>query len=58
MSRQSHAEDSGEGKGSAGAERELKFIADRRTLRAALAAPLLGGEAGAPPWRKLRTVYF
>ncbi len=34
--------------GSAGAERELKFIADRRTLKAALAAPLLGGEAGPP----------
>ncbi len=46
-----------QGKG-ASAERELKFIADRGTLKAALAAPLLGGQAGPPPWRKLRTVYF
>ena len=43
---------------SAGPERELKFIADRRTLKAALAAPLLGGEAGPPRWKKLKTVYF
>ena len=43
----------------AGAERELKFLVDRKTLKAALTAPLLGGDAGGPPaWRKLRTVYF
>ena len=46
------------GAGTAGAERELKFIADRRTLKDALAAPFLGGGAGAPAWRDLRTVYF
>jgi inorganic triphosphatase YgiF len=42
----------------AGAERELKFIANRKTLKAALASPLLGGDMGPPGWRKLRTVYF
>lgn len=42
----------------AGAEIELKFIADRRILKAAMAAPLLGGNTSAPGWRKLRTVYF
>ncbi len=41
-----------------GVERELKFIADRRTLEAAMAAPLLGGLMGPPDWRKLRTIYF
>ncbi len=42
----------------AGAERELKFVADRRTLKAALALPLLGGAAEAPEWRRLKSVYF
>ena len=41
-----------------GAERELKFLADRSTLKAAMATPLLGGDRGPPAWRKLRTVYF
>ena len=48
------------GGGAAGSERELKFIADPQTLKDALAAPLLGGGAGAgaPAWRELRTLYF
>ena len=46
------------GAAEAGAERELKFIADRKTLKAAMAAPPLGGDMGPPVWRKLRTVYF
>ena len=33
----------------AGAERELKFVADPKTFRAALALPLLGGGADRPP---------
>jgi inorganic triphosphatase YgiF len=58
MTRKTHAQDSGKRPASAGVERELKFIANRKTLKAALAAPLLGGDAGPPKWRKLRTVYF
>lgn len=42
----------------AGVERELKFLADRKVLKAAEASPILGGEAGALTWRRLRTVYF
>jgi hypothetical protein len=41
-----------------GAERELKFVADRKTLKAALALPLLGGVAEAPKWLRLKSVYF
>ena len=58
MTRKTQAQDRGERLASAGVERELKFIVDRRTLKAALAAPLLGGDARPPKWRKLRTVYF
>ena len=49
--------DSQQGEAGAGAERELKFVADRKVLKAALAAPLLGGEAASLK-RNLRTVYF
>jgi inorganic triphosphatase YgiF len=42
----------------AGVERELKFLVDRKTLKEAVAAPVLGGESGPVSWRKLRTVYF
>ncbi len=42
----------------AGAERELKFVADPKTFRAALALPLLGGGADPPAWRRLRSTYF
>ena len=42
----------------AGAERELKFLADRKTFRAAVALPLLGGAGEAPKWRRLKSVYF
>src|SRR5271165_4597612 len=58
MTRETHSQCGGEGGAEAGAERELKFVADRKTLRAALASPPLGGEAGPPAWRKLKTVYF
>ncbi len=39
-------------------ERELKFLVEPETLRAALSAPLLRGRDGADAWRTLRTVYF
>ncbi len=42
----------------AGAERELKFVADRKIFKAALALPLLGGAAAPPEWRRLKSVYF
>ncbi len=42
----------------AGAERELKFLADRKTFRAAVALPLLGGAGEVPEWRRLKSVYF
>ncbi len=32
----------------AGVEEELKFVADRKTFKAALSIPLLGGSAEAP----------
>ena len=58
MTRESDAREGLARVGEAGAERELKFAADRRTLRAALASPLLGGEMGPPAWRRLKSVYF
>lgn len=42
----------------AGVEEELKFVADRKTFKAALSIPLLGGSAEAPEWLQLRSVYF
>ncbi len=42
----------------AGVEEELKFVADRKTFKAALSIPLLGGSAEAPEWLRLRSVYF
>ncbi len=42
----------------AGVERELKFVADRKTFKAAVALPLLGGAAEVPEWRRLKSVYF
>src|SRR5271165_4719021 len=39
------------------AERELKFVADRKTFKTALALPLLGGAAEVSEWR-LKSVYF
>ena len=41
-----------------GAERELKFVADRKTFKAAVALPLLGGAAEVPEWGRLKSVYF
>ncbi len=58
MTRRTHAQDGGAGQAPPGVERELKFIADRKTLKAAVSAPFLGGEAGPPTWRELRSVYF
>src|SRR5208283_2335951 len=58
MAGHTHERRDGEGKAGAGVERELKFIADRKTLKAAVSAPFLGGEAGPPTWRELRSVYF
>ncbi len=58
MRRRKDARERGEGAAEPGVERELKFLADRATLKSALAAPFLGGETGAPTWRKLRSVYF
>ena len=42
----------------AGAERELKFVADRKTLKTALVLPILGGGAEAQKRRRLESVYF
>ena len=42
----------------AGVEEELKFVADRKTFKAALSIPLLGGSAEAPEWLRRRSVYF
>lgn len=58
MTRRTDAQDGGAGQAPSGVERELKFIADRKTLKAAVSAPFLGGEAGPPTWRELRSVYF
>ena len=40
------------------AERELKFAADPKTFKVALALPLLGGVAEAPERLRLKSVYF
>ena len=39
-------------------ERELKFIADRKTFKAALMLPLLGAATKDGTGRQLRSVYF
>ena len=58
MTRRTYAQDGGAGQAPPGIERELKFVADRKTLKAAASASFLGGEAGPPTWRELRSVYF
>ena len=59
MTRESHSDTQMMAKAHerASAERELKFVADRKTFKAAVALPLLG--AGEPPkWRRFKSVYF
>jgi triphosphatase len=41
-----------------GRERELKFVVDSATFKAAQALPLLGEPAARPAWRRLKTTYF
>ena len=48
MTRKTQAQDRGERPASAGVERELKFIVDRRTLKAALARRFSGATRGRP----------
>jgi inorganic triphosphatase YgiF len=52
------ADDGRAEQGEADAERELKFIVVKETLKAALSAPFLGGGDGLPVWKDLRSVYF
>ena len=42
----------------AGVQEELKFVADRKTFKAALSIPLLGGSAEAPEWLLLRPIFY
>ena len=60
MTRESHRDTQMMAKAHAGAsaERELKFVADRKTFKAAVALPLLGGAGEPPKWRRFKSVYF
>jgi inorganic triphosphatase YgiF len=58
MTRQTAAQEPQAEDREAGVERELKFLVDRKTLKAVEASPVVGGEQGPLSWRRLRTVYF
>jgi len=45
MTREAHAQTMMTARQSAGVELELKFVSDRKTFKAALSLPLLGGAA-------------